>query len=86
MLPPDWWYYLNQHGESKNVDFPIKIKPVIGWSPRKYVFDWKKTVPGPRFPVEELIVSFPRLPCNVNNLSEYIITKLLLLLSIATKN
>ena len=37
MLPPDCWYYLNEHGEGKKIDFPIKIKPVITWSPKKYV-------------------------------------------------
>ncbi len=42
ILPSDWWYYLNQHGEGKKVDFPIKVKPVIGWSTRKHIFDGKK--------------------------------------------
>lgn len=66
MLPPDWWYCFNQHGEGKKV--PMKIKPVIGWSPKKYVFDGKKVIPGPRFPIEKLSVSFARLPCNEKNL------------------
>jgi hypothetical protein len=68
MLPPDWWYFLNEHGEGKKVDFPIKIKITIGWSPKKHVFDGKKLVPGPRFPIEKLSVSFSRLPCNYNNI------------------
>jgi hypothetical protein len=69
MLPPDWWYYFNVHGEGKKIDFPIKITPVIGWSPKKHVFDGKKVVPGPRrFPIEKLSVSFTRLPCNERNL------------------
>jgi hypothetical protein len=68
MLPPDWWYYFNEHGEGKKIDFPMKIKPVIGWSPKKHVFDGKNIVPGPRFPIEKLSVSFARLPCNKTNL------------------
>jgi hypothetical protein len=46
----------------------MKIKPVIGWSPKKHVFDGKNIVPGPRFPIEKLSVSFARLPCNKTNL------------------
>ena len=68
MLPPDWWYFLNEHGEGKKVDFPIKMKVVIGWSPKKHVINGKKILPGPRFPIEKLSVSFSRLPCNNNNL------------------
>ena len=68
MLPPDWWYYFNQHGEGKKIDFPMKIKPVIGWSPKKHIFNGKKIVPGPRFPIEKLIISFAQLPCNEKNL------------------
>lgn len=68
MLPPGWWYYLNEHGEGKKVDFPMTIKPAIGWSPKKHVLNGKKIVPGPRFPVQKLIVSFARLPCNEKNL------------------
>ena len=40
MLPPDWWYFLNEHGEGKKVDFPMKIKPVLGWSPK--CLQWKE--------------------------------------------
>lgn len=36
MLPTDWWYYLNQHGEGKRIDYPIKVKVVIAWSPQKH--------------------------------------------------
>ena len=67
MLPSDWWY-LSEHGEGKKVDFPIKIKAVLGWSPKKFVKDGKKVVPGPRFPLERLSVSFARLPCNNRNI------------------
>ncbi|XP_028405214.1 uncharacterized protein LOC114527709 [Dendronephthya gigantea] len=67
MLPPDWWYYFNQHGEGKKVDFPMKIKPIIGWSSKKYVFNGKKIVPGKRFPIEKISVSFARVPCNEKN-------------------
>ena len=68
MLPPDWWYYLNEHGEGRKIDFPMKIKATISWSPKKYVLKGNKIVQGPRFPIEKLTVSFARLPCNERNL------------------
>ena len=62
MLPSDWWYFLNQHGEGKKVDFPMKIKAALGWSPKKFISD------GKRFPIERLSVCFARLPCNEKNI------------------
>ena len=34
MHPSDWWYFLNEHGEGKKVDFPLKVKAVVIWSPK----------------------------------------------------
>ena len=68
MLPSDWWYFLNQHGEGKKVDFPMKIKAALDWSPKKFISDGKKVLPGPRFPIERLSVCFARLPCNEKNI------------------
>ena len=36
-LPDSWWYYLNEHGEGNAVDFPIKIKAVLSWSPAHFI-------------------------------------------------
>ena len=36
-LPEYWWYYLDEHGEGKAVHFPIKIKPVLIWSPVHHI-------------------------------------------------
>ncbi|CAB4025927.1 Hypothetical predicted protein [Paramuricea clavata] len=35
-LPHDWYYVLNQHGEGICVDFPIKAKPIVSWSPSRF--------------------------------------------------
>ncbi|KAK2550529.1 hypothetical protein P5673_028728 [Acropora cervicornis] len=36
-LPEHWWYYLDEHGEGRAVDFPIKIKPLLTWSPAHHI-------------------------------------------------
>lgn len=53
-LPQNWWYYFNEHGEGHAINFPIKIKPVLNWTPAHYVWQQNKLVPGPRTPLEKL--------------------------------
>ncbi len=50
MLPPDWWYYLNEHGEGRKIDFPMKIKATISWSPKKYVLKGNKNCTRTKVP------------------------------------
>ena len=35
-LPSDQYYRLNEHGEGKGIDFPIKAKPMVSWSLSQY--------------------------------------------------
>ena len=67
MLPSDWWYYCNRHGEGRKIDFPLKAKSVLHWSAKKYIFNGAELVEGPRLPIEKISVSFARLPCNAEN-------------------
>ena len=68
MLPTDWWYFLNQLGEGKKIDFPMKVKAVIAWSPKKHVVSGATLTEAPQFPIEKLSIYFARLPCNQTNL------------------
>ena len=67
-LPADWWYYLAATGEGKAVDFPIKAKPILAWTPQKYVVHDGKLVKSPRIPIEKISITFARRPCNQTNL------------------
>lgn len=41
-LPFHWWYYFSEHVEGMAVDFPIKVKPILSWSPvHHYLFNGK---------------------------------------------
>ena len=66
-LPNNWWYFLNENGEGKAVDFPIKVKPVLSWSPLTFELCKGKLCQAPRMPLEKLKYILKR-PCNVNNL------------------
>jgi hypothetical protein len=67
-LPDYWWYYLDQHGEGKALDFPIKIKPVVSWSPIQYIVKSGKFVKASRFPVEKLCITIAKRACNIDNI------------------
>ena len=69
-LPEYWWYYLNQHGEGVAVDFPIKIKPVLTWSPVQHVKKAGKLVKASQFPIEKLCVTVVKRACDINNLDQ----------------
>lgn len=68
-LPEHWWYYLDVHGEGKAVDFPIKIKPVLTWSPVHYVRKAGKLAKASQFPMEKLCVSMVKYAFDINNLN-----------------
>ena len=68
MLPSDWWYYLSEQGEGKKIDFPLKAKAVLLWSPKKHAVRGGKLVETPRFPIEKISISFSRTPCNQENI------------------
>lgn len=36
-LPNHWWYYLDCHGQGRAINFPIKVKPVLSWTPRHFI-------------------------------------------------
>ena len=68
IVPCHWWYFLNEHGEGRKVSFPMKVKAVVMWSPKKHILNCRKLVEAPRFPLEKLTVTFARLPCNEENI------------------
>ena len=56
-LPENWWYYLDLHGEGKAIDFPLKMKPVLSWTPIQYIKEKGKLKKAPRAPVEKLKIA-----------------------------
>ena len=66
-LPEDWFYTLNQHGEGIAIDFPIKAKTVLSWTPLNYVGKNGKLDIAPRIPIEKIKIEFAKRACNINN-------------------
>jgi hypothetical protein len=67
-LPDDWWYNLNPHGEGVAVDFPLKARPFLSWSPRRFVQKQGKLINGSRYPLEKVCLTIIRRACNTENI------------------
>ena len=56
-LPSNWWYVANEHGDGVQIDFPMKAKPILSWSPKVFVRSTNGSmhVPAKRFPREKIV-------------------------------
>ena len=57
-LPESWWYYLDLHGQDIAVDFPLKMKPLLSWTPVQYIKENGMLKQAPQVPVEKVIIHF----------------------------
>ena len=55
-LPPHWWYALDEHGQGKAVDFPLKMKTLLVKSPKHFIFNDKKLIRAPQVPLENITI------------------------------
>ena len=67
-LPSDWYYLLNEFGEGKAIDFPIKAGSTVSWSKLTYQHINGKLQKSPRVPVEKICVHILRRACDISNL------------------
>ena len=67
-IPTNWWYVLDLHGEGTAVEFPIKVKPVLSWSPSTYMTKEGRLCKAPRLPNERLSISILKKPCNTDTI------------------
>lgn len=67
-LPENWWYYLNDNAEGIAVDFPLKCKPVLSWSPNTFIKKDGKLCKAARIPVEKICITVIRKACDADHL------------------
>jgi hypothetical protein len=68
-LPPYWWYAFDQHGQGHAVSFPMRVKPVLTYSSKRYIRDRQgNTVMAPRKPVETIAFFIARCQRSVANI------------------
>ena len=51
----DWWYCINSDGEGVAVDFPLKARPVLSWSQKKFTAKDGKLVKAARCPLKKFV-------------------------------
>lgn len=68
-LPNHWYYYLNEHGTGRAIDFPIKIRPFLSKSSSKdFVVGGNGTiVKAPIIYQEKLSIYFVKKACHTDN-------------------
>ena len=59
-LPDNWWYNVNADGNGIAIDFPLKAKPVLSWSPKKFLKKDGQIVEAPRYPIEKVCLTVIR--------------------------
>ncbi len=62
-LPRTWWYYLDKNGEGRAISFPIKMKPILSWTPKHFCFENGDLKQKARLPIEKLRVHIARQAC-----------------------
>lgn len=67
-LPSDWYYYLDQHGQGTAIDFPVKAKPVLSWTPARYHSVDGRLEKAKRMPIEKIAVTFARKACDIHSI------------------
>ena len=68
-IEESWWYHLDSNGEGRAISFPIKIKPVLLWSPKRYIVQNRELMQAERMPIEKAKIHFSRRACSAETLS-----------------
>ncbi|XP_068681258.1 uncharacterized protein [Montipora foliosa] len=63
-LPSYWYCYLDQLGQGATIDFPLKLKPVLRFSKKRFIVLKGEIKQAPLIPVEKLIIVVNRRACD----------------------
>ena len=67
-LPDNWYYTANEKGGGIEIDFPLKARPVLSWSPKVFIKGVNgKMVAANRFPREKICLTIIRKPFDIDN-------------------
>ena len=67
-LPCNWWYNLDSDGNGTAVDFPMKAKPTLSWSPKKFLKPDKGMVEAKRYPIEKVSLTIIQKSCTAEQI------------------
>lgn len=56
-LPKDWDNVVDHIGDGLRIDFPVKIRPFLSWSPKTHALVGGTIVPSPRYRPEKISIS-----------------------------
>ena len=67
-LPVNWWYNLDGDGNGISVDFPLKAKPMLSWSPKNFLKEDGGMIEAKRFPIEKVCLTVIRNSCTAEQI------------------
>lgn len=67
-LPDYWWYHVDIDGNGISVDFPLKAKPMLSWSPKNFAKTNGGMVEAKRFPIEKVCLTVIRKSCTAEQI------------------
>jgi hypothetical protein len=56
-FPGDWDEIADSIGDGLKIDFPVKVRPFLSWSPKTYILKDGQVVVRPRYLPEKLSIS-----------------------------
>ena len=56
-FPRDWDKIADSIGDGLKIDFPVKLRPFLSWSPKTYILKDGQVVVRPRYRPEKLSIS-----------------------------
>lgn len=60
-FPNNWDRVMDSIGDSLAIDFPIKLRPFLSWSPKTYELRDGQVIPSPRYRPEKLSISMCKI-------------------------
>ena len=61
-----WDRVVDSIGDGVKIDFPIKLRPFLSWSPKKHHLVGGIVVPSPRYRPEKLSISMCKVACSLS--------------------
>ena len=65
-FPDQWNMIIDRIGDGVKIDFPVKVRLFLSWSPRTHTLTGESIVPIPQYRPEKLSISFCKVACSLS--------------------
>lgn len=65
-FPSNWHQLVDVIGDGVQIDFPVKVRLFLSWSPKNHTLAGKTIQPLPRYCLEKLSLVFCKIACSLS--------------------